>query len=62
MKLNDRVRIKSKKITGIIVDVSHRNGKTYYVVESEAKGSLPGHDGGAWPLFDCEKGDLEVVT
>lgn len=61
MKLNDRVRIKSKNIIGIIVDVSHRNGKTHYTVESEEKGVLPGHDGGAWPLFDCEKEDVESV-
>lgn len=61
MKLNDRVRIKSENITGIIVDVSHRNGMTHYVVESEVKGALPGYDGGAWPLFDCEKEDIEAV-
>ena len=61
MKLNDVVRIKSENITGTIVDVSKRNGKTFFVVESLVKGAVNGKDGGEWPLYDCEKDDIELV-
>lgn len=61
MRLNDTVRIKSENIIGTIVDISYRNGKTHYVVESGKKGALPGHDGGEWPLFDCGREDIETV-
>lgn len=62
MKLNDTVRIKSENIIGTIVDVSKRNGKTYYIVESSIKGAVDGKDGGEWALYDCEKEDLEIMT
>lgn len=61
MKLNDVVRIKSENITGTIVDISKRNGKTFFVVESLVKGTVNGKDGGEWPLYDCEKEDIELV-
>lgn len=62
MKINDTVRIKSENVTGIIVDISKRNGKVYYTVESSVKGAIEGKDGGEWPLYDCEKGNIEVLT
>lgn len=62
MKLNDTVRIKNENIIGTIVDISHRNSTTYYVVEALKKGVIKGKDGGVWPLFDCKKEDIEVVA
>ena len=62
MKLNDTVRISDKDITGTIVDISRRNGTTYYVVESSKKGSVKGKDGGDWPLYDCKREELEIIT
>ena len=62
MKLNDVVRIKSENITGTIVDISKRNGKTFFIVESLEKGGVNGKDVGEWPLYDCEKEDMEMVT
>lgn len=62
MKLNDVVRIKSENITGTIVDISKRNGKTFFIVESLENGAVNGKDGGEWPLYDCEKEDIEMVT
>ncbi len=62
MKVDDTVRIKEKDIIGTIIDISRRNGVTYYVVESSVKGHVAGADGGEWPLFDCRKEDLEIVA
>ncbi len=61
MKLYDTVRIKKENITGTVVDISRRNGVIHYVVESSEKGPVKGRDGGCYPLFDCKKGDIEVV-
>lgn len=60
--LNDIVRIKSEDITGTIVDISRRNGTTYYVVESSTRGAIEGRDGGDWPLYDCKREDIEIVS
>lgn len=62
MKLNDIVRIKKENIIGTVVDISCRNGTTYYVVESSTKGVVKGKDGGCWPLFDCTREDIEIIT
>ena len=62
MKLNDTVRIKSDNVMGTIVDVYCRNGTTYYIVESSEKGAVKGKDGGDWPLYDCKREDIEVIT
>lgn len=62
MNLNDTVRIKNENVIGTIVDISHRNGTTYFVVESLERGTVEGKDGGEWPLFDCRREDIEVIT
>lgn len=62
MKLYDTVRIISENIVGTIVDISKRNGKVYYTVESSVKGTVEGKDGGTWPLYDCEKEDIEMLA
>lgn len=59
--LYDTVKIKSGDITGTIVDISRRNGTTYYVVESSIRGAIEGKDGGDWPLYDCKKEDIKIV-
>lgn len=62
MKLNDIVKIKDKNIIGTIIDISSRNGTVYYVIESSQRGAVEGRDGGEWPLFDCKKEDIEIVS
>lgn len=62
MKLNDTVRVKGKNVIGTIVDISHRNGSTYYVVESSTEGAIEGKDGGSWPLFDCKREEIEAIN
>lgn len=61
MKVDDTVLIKDKNIKGTIVDISRRNGTTYFVVESSVKGAVAGTDGGEWPLYDCRKEDIEII-
>lgn len=59
-----KVRIKKTGVTGIVVDVSERNGKRFYIVESDEKG-VPGGwweaDANAWSLFDCTEDELEKL-
>lgn len=42
MELNDTVRIKSEGIIETVVDISYRNGTTYYVIEFSEKGVVGG--------------------
>lgn len=37
----EHVRIKKTGVTGIVVDISERNGKKHYIIESDEKG-IPG--------------------
>lgn len=60
-KLNDKVKIKSSNIEGIVVDVSNINSNVNYVVESDKKGVSTGY-GGDWKLFDCTEDELEIVN
>ena len=62
MKVDDTVRIKGKDIIGTVIDISRRNGTTYYVVESSVRRAVEGADGGEWPLFDCKAEELETVA
>ena len=58
----EHVRIKKIGVTGIIVDLSERDGKKYYIVESDEKG-VPGGYGSddSWKLFDCTEDELERI-
>lgn len=55
--LFEKVRIKSKKTVGTIVDISDG----VYVVESDEKGKRSDGYGGDYPIFDCSESDLERV-
>lgn len=59
-ELYDKVKIKSNSIVGTIVDKSDINGKTNYVVESDAKGTVGGY-GGEWKLYDCNENEIEKM-
>lgn len=59
-KLYDRVLIKSKKITGIVVDKSFVNGKEIYVIETDQPFIEDGY-GGKWKLFDCFEEEIERI-
>ena len=61
MELYDTVRIRDNGVIGTIVDISHRNGSVYYVVESSASGAVEGKDGGEWPLYDCREEDCDAI-
>lgn len=58
----ERVRIKRNGVTGVIVDKSVRDGKVYYVIESDKEGPIDGGYGDLWPLFDCEEGELQSLS
>lgn len=62
MNLYDHVKIKKSGITGIIVDVSGTDAKSY-IVESDKErepGDTSGYPG-RWPLYDCVEADLELL-
>ena len=54
----EHVKIKSKGVTGIIVDKSRRNGTLWYVIEGDEPGERTDAYGDLWPLFDCTEDDL----
>ena len=57
----EEVRIKRNGVTGIIVDKTVRDGRNYYIVESNKKGPIEGGYGDLWPLFDCEEEELQKL-
>ncbi len=57
-KLNDKVKIKSSGIKGTVVDVSVKDGKPVYIVESDTE-NTPGGYGDLWKLYDCNDNELE---
>jgi len=58
----DRVRIIKTDISGIVVDIFEKNGRTLYTVESDEKG-VPGGFGADddWKLFTCTREELEEL-
>ena len=48
-----KVRIKSSQRTGIIVDISARVGRLFYLIEDDEK-----NDEGIFPIHDCLREDL----
>lgn len=56
MKLNDKVKIKSSEITGVIVDINYLDGKNSYTVESDVTDESDG-----LILYDCDEGELEYL-
>lgn len=58
----DRVRIVASGITGIVVDVFQKDGRTLYTIESDEK-DVPGGFGedGWWKLFTCTAEELEKI-
>lgn len=56
MKMNDKVKIKSSGITGVIVDVNHLDGKDSYTVESDETDESDG-----LVLYDCNEEELEYL-
>lgn len=59
--LYDKVRIKSKNISGIIVDIVEISNTKTITVESDIKGNRDDGYGGIYPLFDCGENDLEKI-
>lgn len=57
-ELFDKVKIKDKDITGIIVDISGEN----VIVESDSTEHKDGAYGGVCPLYDCKLSDLENIS
>lgn len=59
-RLYDNVVIKSKNISGIIVDIRETENRSVFTVESNVKGKREDGYGGTWPIFDCFENDLEL--
>ncbi len=59
--LFDRVMILETGVIGTIIDKSTRNGKTWYIVESDKEGAAKGGYGDKWPLFDCTADELQAL-
>lgn len=58
----EHVKIKKTGITGIVVDISERDGNKKYIIESDEKGVAGGWgEEDSWKLFDCEEDELEKI-
>ena len=58
----DHVRIIESGITGTVVDVFEKDGKTLYTVESDEKGVSGGAgESDSWKLFICSREEIEKV-
>ena len=58
--LYDNVIIKSKNISGILVDIRNTEQGAVFSVESNVRGNRMDGYGGIWPIFDCLENDLEL--
>ena len=56
MKMNDKVKIKSSGVTGVIVDINHLDGKSSFTVESDEMDEANGI-----VLYDCSEEELEYL-
>nr|DAK28430.1 MAG TPA: hypothetical protein [Caudoviricetes sp.]DAL01537.1 MAG TPA: hypothetical protein [Caudoviricetes sp.]DAT42886.1 MAG TPA: hypothetical protein [Caudoviricetes sp.] len=62
-KLFDKVRVKKKNITGVIVDVSRQGERQCFVVEADNRGKIEGGIGGEndYAILDCMSEELEHI-
>lgn len=58
--LYDKVIIKSKNISGTIIDIVKKNNGNVITVESDVKGKRNDGYGGDYPIFDCMEDDLQM--
>ena len=60
-ELFSKVRIKKNGMIGVVVDISEKNGVTWYIVEGgeddRYEGAYPDSDS-PFPLFDCTYDEL----
>ena len=61
LNLYDKVFIKTKKLSGTIVDIHSVNGISMFTVESDLKGKHPDGYGDTWPLFECKESELTLL-
>lgn len=59
MKLYDKVKLKRNNITGIIVDITQIDGKEIFTIEDDIENS--DKNGTSWPLYQCERYEIELV-
>ncbi|MCM1055548.1 MAG: hypothetical protein NC394_08505 [Bacteroides sp.] len=61
IKLFEKVKIKSENLIGTVVDISNKNGKMVFIVESDTEGEIEGRSGGIFPLYDCSEDEIEKI-
>lgn len=61
--LFDRVLIRKKNVTGVIVDIYPEDGQSVYTVQSDKRGYVndPEAYNGDFPLYDCKEDQLEKI-
>ena len=61
--LFDKVRVKKKNITGVIVDVAQQGERQCFVVEADNRGKIEGGMGGEndYAILDCMPEELENI-
>lgn len=62
-KLFDKVRVRNKNITGVIVDVTQQGERQCLVVEADNIGKIEGWIGGEndYAILDCMPEELEHI-
>ena len=62
-KLFDKVRVKKKNITGVVVDVTRRGERQCFVVEADNRGKIEGGIGGEsdYAILECMAEELEHI-
>ena len=62
-KLFDKVRVKKKNITGVVVDVTQQGERQCLVVEADNRGKIEGGIGGEndYAILDCMSEELEHI-
>ncbi len=59
MELYDKVKLKRNSITGIIVDITSIDGKEIFTIEDDVE--RVDKNGADWPLYQCERDELELA-
>ena len=59
MKLYDKVKLKRNSITGIIVDITSIDGKEIFTIEDDVKRADKNRTD--WPLYQCERNEIELA-
>ena len=59
MELYDKVKLKRNNITGIIVHITRIEGKEIFTIEDDVE--RVDKNGTDWPLYQCERNEIELA-